>query len=158
MIWLDVTMPSSVLRRVDAGDAERREVEVLGRAATLARLGEAAPGLVGLLRDDAFDVDRVQRQRAGCRGDAVDLLDRGHLGGREAELRGRDEVVAGERLARLAEVAEAEAGAAVLLLQLLALLVGETAKAPFCAFSSNTIGRVTDMSVPTPVSGSSTSA
>ena len=47
---------------------------------------------------------------------------------RERELRRRDEVVARELLAGLAEVLEAEAPSTVLLLELLPLLVGELRK------------------------------
>jgi hypothetical protein len=52
----------------------------------------------------------------------------------------------------LAEVAQAEATASVLVLELLPLLVRELWASP-CA-GEKSIGRVTDMSVPTPVSGS----
>ena len=70
---------------------------------------------------------------AGDGSDAVDRRDSIHLARSERELCGRDEVVAREAIARLAEVAKAEAPSAVLVLELLALPVRELRKpTPLC--------------------------
>src|SRR5262249_47440023 len=57
--------------------------------------------------------------------DAVELRDPLDLARGERELRGRHEVVAREVRARLSEIPQAEPAAAVLLLQLIALLLGQ---------------------------------
>ena len=83
----------------------------------------------------------------------------GHLGRsrrRERELRARGEVGVGELLTGLAEVAEALAHRAVLALEPAALGIRQAARPAAAARASS--GRVTDRSVPTPVSGSSTSS
>ena len=63
----------------------------------------------------------------GCALDAGDPLHLRHTAGSKAELRGREEVVAREVRAWLAEVAQPEAGRTVLLLELCALALREPA-------------------------------
>ena len=103
----------------------------------------------------ARDRDRVQREAARGVLDAVERGDLGDLRRREAELRGGHEVGARELLARLRLLVEVEAPRPVLLLELVALRLPRGRPGPLPSPSSFS-GRVTDMSVPTPVSGSST--
>jgi hypothetical protein len=112
---------------MDTGDADRGHVDVVG-AATRPRAAELTR-IRPLLGHRALDVEGVEREPAGGRIDAVELRDRRDLRRRHAQLRHRDEVVAREPLARVAEVAEAKAAAAVLLLQLPALLLRELREA-----------------------------
>src|SRR5207244_5469477 len=104
---------------VDAGDGQRVEVDG-PRALRLRRSAECALRL-RLLRHRSCDVDCVQRQPAGSRAHAGEVADGRDLRRGEAQLRGGDELIAGEMSARLTEVAEPEARRPVLLLELRAL-------------------------------------
>jgi hypothetical protein len=74
-------------------------------------------------------VDRVERESAGGRADALEAFDLRNLRALEGELRGGDERVAGELRSGLSELREREPAAAVLLPEPLALLVREVREA-----------------------------
>ena len=112
----------------------------------------------GLLQDGALDVDCVERQparRARDAGERCDLRDGIVF---EAQLGCGDEVVPGELRPRLAEVPQPEAARSVLLPERRRSSSESCGKPPPPALVSKLIGRVTVMSVPTPVSGLSTSS
>ena len=93
------------------------------RSAELARL-------LLLLGHSALDVKRVERQAAGSALNPIDLRDLHDISGRHRELRRRDEGVARELVAGVAQVLEPKATAAVLSLQLLPLFVRQSSEWP----------------------------
>jgi hypothetical protein len=78
-------------------------------------------------------VNRVEREPTGCGLDPVELADLRDVALGERQLRRRHEVVARELRARLAQVSKPEPRAAVLLLQLLALVIRESREEAWAA-------------------------
>ena len=113
---------------VHARDGEGGDVDVVRRPR--AALPGRCDALLELAQvgDRPRDVDRVERQPADGRGDAVERADLRNLGRGHAQLRAAGERVARELLTGLAELVEPDARAAVLRAELLPLLLRELAE------------------------------